>query len=201
MLEPFRHMPLGSNGWGLGSERTESGRGMLLSNTHFPGVGEKQWWESHLTIPGQIDVYGASLVGIAAVNMGFNEHLAWTHTVSNAPRFTAYSLPLEPGDATRYQYDGEWVDMEETTYTIQVLQDDGTMAGHNRPLYRSHYGPMLNAPVVGWQETVGFTFRDVNDNNLQMLPAWFAMIASSPGTRPRPCSETTSCSTPTTITG
>ncbi len=53
----------GSNGWAIGSERSANGRGMLLSNTHFPHLGEKQWHESHLTIPGELDVYGVSLVG------------------------------------------------------------------------------------------------------------------------------------------
>ena len=44
---------LGSNGWALGSDRTESGGGMLLANPHFPWEQELRFWEVQLTIPGQ----------------------------------------------------------------------------------------------------------------------------------------------------
>jgi acyl-homoserine-lactone acylase len=45
-----------SNGWALGSEKTESGRGMLIANPHYPWVGANRFWEKHLTIPGEVDV-------------------------------------------------------------------------------------------------------------------------------------------------
>jgi acyl-homoserine-lactone acylase len=175
VLEPFLRPPIGSNGWAIGGERTEHGRGMLLSNTHFPATGELQWWEVHLTIPGQMDVYGASLVGSAVVNLGFSEHLAWTHTVSTTPRFTIYQLTLDPADPTRYVYDGQTLDMQSTEHTVQVLQDDGSLQPVTRTLYRTRWGPMFNAPVVGWSALSAFTWRDVNDNNLGMLPAFLGM--------------------------
>jgi acyl-homoserine-lactone acylase len=100
VLHPLVEKELGSNGWAIGRDRSESGGGMLLSNTHFPAEGERKWHESHLTIPGQMDVYGASLMGVAVINVGFNRDVAWTHTVSNAPRFNGVLLELEPGNPT-----------------------------------------------------------------------------------------------------
>ena len=38
------------------------------------------------------------------VLIGFNEHVAWTHTVSAGYRMTLYELTLVPGDPTSYQY-------------------------------------------------------------------------------------------------
>jgi acyl-homoserine-lactone acylase len=175
VLAPFKRLPLGSNGWGIGGERTESGRGMLLSNTHFPAVGPKQWYENHLTVRGELDVYGVSLLGVPVINMGFNEHLAWTHTVSFTPRFTGYILELEPGSPTRYLHDGAYRDMESEVMEVEVLNEDGSHSLASRVMYRSHLGPILNAPVVGWNDYNVLTYRDANENNLAMAANWLAM--------------------------
>ena len=45
--------PIGSNAVGLGSESTESGRGMLLANPHFPWIGGERFYQFQLTLPGQ----------------------------------------------------------------------------------------------------------------------------------------------------
>lgn len=165
----------GSNGLAVGAQYTETARGMLVSNSHFEAEGEKRWYEMHQTIPGELDVYGVALMGVPLVNMGFNEHVAWTHTVSTTPRFIIYQLELEPGDPTRYLYDGEYRDMEATEYTISVRGQDGSQQPLKRTLYRSHHGPMLNAPLVGWTGQVAFTYRDVNADNIEMIPAWWDM--------------------------
>ncbi|MEQ1503404.1 MAG: penicillin acylase family protein, partial [Myxococcota bacterium] len=178
-LEPFRDPRIGSNGWAIGKDRTENGRGMLLSNTHFPASGELQWWESHLTVPGELDVYGVSLIGSALVNMGFNEHLAWTHTVSETPRFVVYQLDLDPADPTRYLYDGEYESMTAEDHEIEVLQDDGTVTTDQRTLYHTRWGPMFNAPVVGWSGLHAYTWRDVNDGNLGLLPTFEGMALAT----------------------
>jgi acyl-homoserine-lactone acylase len=175
VLEPFRDLPIGSNGWAIGADRSETGHGMLLSNTHFPSQGELQWWESHLTVPGELNVYGVSLIGAALVNMGFNEHLAWTHTVSNTDRFVVYQLDLDPADPTVYLYDGESVAMEVTEAEIEVLQEDGTLGTASRKLYRTQWGPVFNAPIVGWSALHAYTWRDVNDGNLGLLGSFGGM--------------------------
>jgi acyl-homoserine-lactone acylase len=161
----------GSNGWAIGSDRSANGRGMLLSNTHFPHLGEKQWHEAHLTIPGELDVYGVSLVGVPVINMGFTQTTAWTHTVSFSPRFVVYLLELEPGDPTSYLFDGEYRAMESFEVEVEVEGE----SPRTRTLYRSHYGPILNAPLLGWTESLAVTFRDVNTENLQMFDVWYGM--------------------------
>ena len=59
-----------SNGWAIGSERSASGRGMLLANPHYPWVGSNRFWEKHLIIPGKLDVYGVGLLGVPGVAIG-----------------------------------------------------------------------------------------------------------------------------------
>src|SRR5262245_18280228 len=56
-----------SNAWAIGAERSERGRGMLFANPHWFWTGGQRFWEKHLTIPGDLDVYGVSTLGSAGV--------------------------------------------------------------------------------------------------------------------------------------
>ncbi len=169
----LREAHKGSNGWALGGGRVEGDVGALWSNTHFPSFGEKQWYEMHLTVPGELDVYGASLMGVPLVNLGFNAHLAWTHTVSYAPRFVAYGLTLDAADPTRYLTpEGTYEAMTPTVHTIDVLGEDGARSPVQRTTWRSRFGPVLDAPVVGWTPQLAITFRDANARDLTIFDAW-----------------------------
>jgi acyl-homoserine-lactone acylase len=42
---------LASNAWGVGSELSETGRGALLANPHFPYTGVRRFFESQITVP------------------------------------------------------------------------------------------------------------------------------------------------------
>ena len=167
---------MGSNGWAIGRERSESGGGMLLSNTHYPWFGNRRWFEMHVTVPGEVDFYGVGLIGILFPVMGFNRDIAWTHTVASSMHFNLNLLELDPADPTRYRYDGGYLDMDATTYEIDVLQSDGSVETVSRTMYRTHHGPMLNAPVLGWTTSAGVSMSDANAANLAMLPTWKGMV-------------------------
>ena len=161
---------IGSNGWALGKDKTESGNGMLLSNPHFPWTGALRFVQCHLTIEGELNVNGVSFVGVPGILIGFNEHLAWTHTVSQSKRFTLYNLTLDPEDATRYLYGDEYLQMTHKDYTVTVLNNDGTTIDVTKTLYASHYGPM-----IGWSNGAAQTYRDANQGNGHMIKQWLAM--------------------------
>ena len=136
---------IGSNAWGLGSEATESGGGIVLANPHFPWDGPRRFYQSHLVIPGKVNVSGASLFGVPLILIGHTEKLAWSHTVSTAFRFTPFELTLAPGDPTSYLVDGEPVAMEADEVTVEVKQPDGSIAPQSRTLYGTRYGPMTTS--------------------------------------------------------
>ncbi|BAJ00121.1 acylase [Shewanella violacea] len=166
-----KNQDLGSNGWALGRDKTESGSGMLLSNPHFPWVGNLRFVENHLQIPGEINVTGVSFVGVPGVLIGFNENIAWTHTVSQSKRFTTYKLTLDAEDPTRYLYEGEYLDMTSQEFTVSVKNGDGTSSEVLKTLYSSHYGPM-----IGWYpDGTAVSYRDANANNGNMVSQWLAM--------------------------
>jgi acyl-homoserine-lactone acylase len=171
---------LGSNGWGLGKDKTENGKGMVLGNPHFPHTGNLRFWQSHLTIPGQIDVMGGSLVGMPGlVNIGFNKDVAWTHTFSTAEHFVMYNLELVSGDRLQYLFDGS--KMPITKETVSVLMNAGPagMLVAEKDIYTTAKGPMVETPPAlapfGWDDGQAFFIQDANMANKDPLDHWLAM--------------------------
>ena len=174
---------LGSNMYALGANATQNGRGMVLGNPHFPWRGPLRWYEVHLTIPGEVNVMGASLQGVPLVNIGFTEDFAWSHTVSPAWRFNLFELALVPGDPTSYFYDGEPTAMTTHDVTIEVLEGDGTITTRDHRFYRSVHGWVLDfAPFFGfpfWNTGIGvFALGDANEENLRAIDQFFLMNTS-----------------------
>lgn len=167
--------PLGSNGWALGRDLSSTTGGLVLGNPHFPHFGERRWWESHLMLGDDMDVYGASILGVPLINIGFNDHIAWTHTVSGSPRFTIYRLTLDPEDPTRYERNGAFVDLTSRDFEVQVLQADGTLATRRRTLWRSHHGPLLIFGPATWTATSAYALADANEGNLSTATTWLGM--------------------------
>jgi acyl-homoserine-lactone acylase len=164
-----------SNGWAFGRDTTAGGGGMLLSNPHFPWVGELRFWEVQLTVPGQMDIYGVQLGGVPGVGIGFTEAFGWTHTVSAGNRFTAYLLTLKAGAPTTYVVDGQDHAMTSREETVDVLQPDGSTKPEKRTLWFSDVGPILDFPGVGWNDKTVITYRDANIQNDEFLELYAAM--------------------------
>lgn len=167
---------LGSNGWAIGSESSETGGGMLVANPHFPWEGELRFWEAHLTIPGEVNIYGAQLSGLPGIGIGFTDEFGWTHTVSAGNRFTAYTLDLVDGDPTSYRYGEEEREMTPTEVAVEVLGDDGELEEVTRTMWSSHYGPIIDFPGFGWSEEATITYRDANIDNEAFVEQYLGMM-------------------------
>lgn len=167
---------LGSNGWAFGRNATPDGRGLLLGNPHFPWQGTNRFWEMHLTIPGQLDVMGATGGLSPVVSIGFNKDVAWTHTVSTGKRFTLYELKLDPADPTVYLVDGQPKKMVATTIVLPAASAPGaTPARHT--FYSTDWGPVISIPRagLGWTATTAYAVRDANTLNTRSIESWMAM--------------------------
>ena len=171
-----RHRPPRSAATGGPSAPTgsTSGGGMLLANPHFPWEGEKRLWESQLTLTtGELNVYGVTLTGVPGVLIGFNDHVAWTHTVSAGHRMTLYELALTPGDPTSYQYGGETRPMTATDIDIEVLQPDGAVTDRVRARCTpATTARCSNCPSAGPPRR-RYTIRDANIDNTDILEQFF----------------------------
>ncbi|WP_431688168.1 acylase [Hahella sp. NBU794] len=178
---------LGSNGWALGKRKTANGKGMLLANPHFPFTGNLRFWQQHLTIPGSMNVMGASVAGMpGVVNIGFNEHVAWTHTYSTAEHFVVYELKLDPEDPTGMTYfvDGERRRIQKRSYVIDVKVAPDTVFALSKDLYVSDYGPIVTHPeILPWGEAsdggfVAYSLKDANLGNFDLIDTWLGLNLS-----------------------
>lgn len=166
----------GSNAVAIGGELSANGRGLLLANPHFPWNGGLRFYQMHLTIPGQLDVMGAALPGLPLINIGFNQHVAWSHTVDTSKHFTLYRLTLDPKDSTRYVFDGQSLPLQRRTVTVQVKGRDGKLQDVSRTLYSSRFGPVVQWPgKLEWDSRYAYSLRDANLGNDRVLKQWYAM--------------------------
>lgn len=164
-LPDFSPERFGSNAVGLGGELT-GGAGALLGNPHFPWFGIERFYAVHLTIPGRYDAMGASIYGFPLVNIGFNRHLAWSHTVSTARRFVLRELAIVPSQPTSYMVDGQVVAMQPETVSVDVRQADGSVARASHTFWQTKYGPVLvPAAPAAWSPTRAYALTDVNLEN------------------------------------
>ncbi|HEX8744272.1 MAG TPA: penicillin acylase family protein [Thermoleophilaceae bacterium] len=168
---------IGSNAIGLGSEGTKSRGGLLLGNPHFPWDGPERFYQTHLTIPGKVNVTGGSLFGVPVVLIGHTDGMAWSHTVSTARRFVIYEEKLVPGSPTTYIHDGQPKQMKADTVTIQVKGPDGQLAPQTRTLYSTEHGSILNGilglPVFPWTPERAYSMGDANASNFRYLNHFF----------------------------
>ena len=181
-LNPYVTRGAASNAYGVGTAGTGTGAGMLLGNPHWPWFGNNQFFQVHMTVPGQYDVFGVMNGDFPLPLIGFNKDVAWTHTVSPALRQTLFELSLVPGNPTQYLVDGQVRQMIAREIKIEVKQPDGSLVEERRTMYASHLGPIVQTPslVPGgvnlvWDDRTAYTLRDANVNSMRLLDQWLAI--------------------------
>lgn len=183
-LPELNPQDLGSNGWGLGADMTENGMGMVLANPHFPHTGNLRFWQFHTTIPGHLNVIGGSLMGVpGAVNIGFNENIAWTHTFSTAEHFVVYQLSLDESDtqSLTHTVDGNQQAITTKEISIEVAVAPGVTQTFVKDTYHTNYGPMIVVPGnFEWgPNSNAYAIKDANLPNVDIVDHWLAMNLAS----------------------
>ena len=168
--------PFGSNATAIGGADSSTGRGMVLGNPHFPWRGRYRFTQQQLTIPGQYDVAGASLIGSPVVNIGWNKDVAWSHTVSTAYRFTPYEYRTV-GSPTTYLTSSGPKELDKRSVDVVVKGADGRLSTVTKTLYRTDQGYVLNDPatLMSWTPTSFFALRDANGEQLRTVDTFLQM--------------------------
>ncbi|GAP36128.1 penicillin acylase family protein [Piscinibacter sakaiensis] len=165
---------VGSNMYGFGSDASDVP--LLFGNPHWYWRGPDRFYQAQLTIPGRFDVSGTSFLGVPMILIGFNNDVAWSHTVSTARRFGFFQLTLAAGDSKAYMKDGVKVPMKATPISVEVRQADGSLRTVTRTLYASEHGPLVNLallnPALAWSSTTAFAIRDINAENYRTFRTW-----------------------------
>ncbi|HTI10122.1 MAG TPA: acylase [Puia sp.] len=135
-----RSSKAGSNSLAIGPSRSSTGNAMLLANPHLPWADLFIFFEAHLQAPG-FNAYGAAVVGLPVLNIAFNDHLGWTHTVNPIDACDRYELSVQ-GD--RYLLDSTLIPFEKRSVTLKVRQKDGQLVEQSVEFNYSRHGPVLN---------------------------------------------------------
>lgn len=169
----------GSNATAVGSRQTSTRSGMLLGNPHFPWLGRYRFTQMHLTVPGHLDVAGGALIGFPTINIGFNDDVAWSHTVSTAYRFTPYQFQTA-GTPTSYRTESGTAELEKRSVSVEVRTRTGTRTV-TRALYRTPQGYAMDAPdlFMPWQASNFWVMRDANAEHLRTLDTFLSMAQAS----------------------
>ncbi|KND60217.1 Acyl-homoserine lactone acylase PvdQ, quorum-quenching [Candidatus Burkholderia verschuerenii] len=168
---------IGSNALAFGAPITSDHRSILFGNPHWFWRGPDRFYQAQLTIPGKVNVAGVAFLGVPLIVLGFNENVAWTHTVSSARRFGIFQLTLDPADPTRYVVDGKTEPMTPVTLSVRARRADGSLETVTRTLFRTRYGPVIDlstmAPALAWSPQHAFALRDVNADNVRSFENFF----------------------------
>lgn len=166
---------MGSNAVAFAGSTTKSGSGLLLGNPHYPWQGGRRFWQSQQTIPGELNVSGGFLLGTTVVNIGFNEKVAWSHTVATGTLLNLHQLTLDPADPTAYLVDGKPEKMTRRTVTVPVAGGEPVTRGQ----WWTRYGPVVSNLGAGlplpWTAGTAYALNDPNAANLRGSDTALAM--------------------------
>lgn len=167
----------GSNGWAFGSEATQSGAGMQMANPHFPWGGTNRFYQAHIIGPDGLNVMGATIAPLPVLSMGFNENIAWSHTVSAAHRFTFFELDLVKGEPLQYKVDGEIKSITTKSISVPVRGEDGGITHREHMFYETELGPVVSVPEAGlvWSQDRAYVIADVNKGGAHSIDMWLEL--------------------------
>jgi acyl-homoserine-lactone acylase len=166
---------IGSNAIAVGKAASESGRGILFGNPHYPWHGSSRFHMIHTTIPGVVDSMGSGLLASNFIAIGFNKDIAWTHTVSTALRFTIYELALSPEDPMQYRYADGTRTIKPVTVDVDVLLDNGSTEKRQHTVYMTHFGPIIASDQLPWTESRAYAIRDAIIDNTAATATYMAL--------------------------
>ncbi|MEP7272804.1 MAG: penicillin acylase family protein [Acidobacteriota bacterium] len=158
----------GSNAFALSPSRTTSGNAILLGNPHLNW--SSLYWEAQVTVPGRINFFGSTLVGIPVLRAGFNEHLGWVTTNNNPDLEDIYALKLDPSQADSYIFEGRSRPLVKKEVTAEAKGPDGVVKVESRSYWESHLGPIIHRNA-----TLAFAVRSTTVDSLRIFEGFYRL--------------------------
>ena len=141
---------LGSNNWAVAPARTRNGHALLAGDPHLELTLPSIWYEAHLVVPGQLDVYGVTIPGAPGIVIGFNRDVAWSFTNVESDVIDYFvEVVDDPRHPTRYRLDGVWKPLASHVETYRDQR--GRVVATDTVLY-THRGPLTREGIL-WIST------------------------------------------------
>ena len=131
---------IGSNNWAVAPKRTKNGHALLAGDPHLDLTLPSIWYEAHLVVPGDIDVYGVTIPGAPSIIIGFNRDVAWSFTNTEGDVLDRYVETVNDADnPTQYRLDGAWRPL---TLRVEHYRDANGRELFVDTVRFTHRGPM-----------------------------------------------------------
>ncbi len=155
------NFPKGSNAIAISKNKTTDGKTYLAINSHQPLEGWYSWYEAHLISDEGMNILGGTFPGGMVIFHGVNEHLGWAHTVNHADFSDTYKLTMHPDNALQYEFDGEWLTLEEKHHWAWMKVAGPIKIPIRQTNYASKYGPTFETDdgFYAWRFAVGESIR------------------------------------------
>ncbi len=138
--QPYFQPPLlGSNGWVVAPDRTDSGHALFAFDSHDGWGMPSLFYEVHLFFPGE-SVRGFSVPGLPGVINGFNEFMAWGFTNIGDSQ-DLFLETRDPNNPMRFKGREGWYQAATETVRIPV---SGAEA-HELEIVHTENGPLVQA--------------------------------------------------------
>ena len=182
---------IGSNSWAISGSRTATGMPLLANDPHLSIQMPSIWYQAHLECKPVTDacpynVAGFTFAGVPGVIIGHNDRVAWGFTNVGPDVMDLYIERVNPDNPNQYEVNGEWVDFETRTETIQVVGGEAVdmtvrLTRHG-PVISESYGPLKNENTDNNPEFVPFKERAGVELPEQYVIAlkWTALSPSTP---------------------
>lgn len=160
----------GSNMWAISPKQSASSNALLFINPHQPFFGPGQWYEGHLVSGEGWNLLGACFFGSPYPTIGYNGHIAWSHTVNNPGIVSTYLMSFDdPAHPLAYRF-GEGTKLARTwDDTITVKENDGLTSRRFR-FTKTDCGPIVG---VRNQKPIAVKLARLEEGGA--LEEWYAM--------------------------
>lgn len=152
-----------SNAAAFGRDGVRGGvGGFSFANPHYAWHGTERLHAFHMTIPGELNVFGSTPYGLPFAMLGFTDRVGWGVTHTTDKRSTIYELALDPADPTRYLVDGRSQRMRRVEVSVET--QSGSV---RRSFWETRYGPVIKGENLPWDTAVAYAFADPERGNLR----------------------------------
>jgi len=142
-----RRVPPGprfSHAWVVGKRRTTNGSAVLVSDPQTLVRNPSMFYEFHV-IGKTFNARGIGVPGNPSILIGFTPDVAWGLTALGADQADLFVLKTDPNRPDQYQLDGQWLDMEVRTETIEVKEGRPRMLN----VRQTRFGPVVTSIAMG----------------------------------------------------
>jgi len=182
---------IGSNSWAVSGKLTTTGKPLFANDLHLAKRMPSIWYQNALhclpkTDACPLEVTGFSFVSVPGVVAGHNDQIAWGFTNVDPDVMDLYIERVNPDNPNQYEVNGNWVDFETRTETINVGGGEPVeitvRSTRHGPVVSNTYGPLKDEVDPEDPEAVPFTEEagiQLPENYVIAL-AWTALQPSTP---------------------